>query len=260
MLKLFYLLFSLVLGSRAMQLIVPLYIYPSDLSDSGPWSMVARASDSLSVVAIINPNSGPGLGDQPDSNYIAGIQKLLEKGVHVIGYVPTNYGFRNIDQVIADIDKYFGWSSIYRPGGVFFDETSSDESTIAYYQKAYNHTRKLFGCHSKVVLNPGTVLPAVFMPQKPENRTADTVCVFENTYAEWEHYQPSDYQMNVLVASESAAIVHTCANTASMENAIQLAQSRNVGFIYVTDRVMNNPYDLLPTYFNEMVLHIASLD
>jgi hypothetical protein len=256
--KLFLLFINLIVCLNAMQLLVPLYIYPSDLSASGAWSSVAKASDSLSVVAIINPASGPGVSSQPDQNYVDGIRILLDKGVHVIGYVATGYGTRNISLVQRDVDTYAGWLSAYRVGGIFFDEASNDPSMVMYYQALYNYTRKQFGCHSKIIINPGAVLPAVYMDSQV--RSADTAVIFEDTYAQWLTYTPSEYQLKTLVDTESAVIVHTCPTVASMQNAIQLAQSRNAGFVYVTDRVMNNPYDLLPSYFNDLIMYIVSLD
>ncbi|MHB2036611.1 MAG: spherulation-specific family 4 protein, partial [Nitrososphaerales archaeon] len=62
---------------------IPLYSYPG--SD---WNVVEQAKlahPSVPIVAIINPNNGPG-GSQ-DPNYVAGVNNLRSAGVTVLGYV-----------------------------------------------------------------------------------------------------------------------------------------------------------------------------
>ena len=66
---------------------VALYTYPDST-----WTTVAQAKaahPSVPVVAIINPNNGP--GSSRDANYVSGIQELHAAGVVVLGYDATGY-------------------------------------------------------------------------------------------------------------------------------------------------------------------------
>ena len=87
-------------------LIIPLYTYPTDLT----WNLVVQAKTthpSVPIIAIINPNSGPGTAI--DSNFVSGIKKLQNAGVIVLGYVYTRYAARAIATVKADLDFYKNW-------------------------------------------------------------------------------------------------------------------------------------------------------
>jgi hypothetical protein len=86
---------------------------------------------------IINPDSGPGSGAQPDGSYQACIPELRTAGnnenVLILGYVHTSNGGRAISSVEAEVNTYAGWGSVYRPDGIFFDEATTDKSHISYY-------------------------------------------------------------------------------------------------------------------------------
>ncbi|HXU94936.1 MAG TPA: spherulation-specific family 4 protein, partial [Candidatus Nitrosotalea sp.] len=91
---------------------VALYTYPD-----GTWDTVAQAKSahpSVPVVAIINPNNGP--GSSRDANYVSGIQKLHAAGVVVLGYDATGYASRGISAVESDINT---WKSLYSIDGIF---------------------------------------------------------------------------------------------------------------------------------------------
>jgi hypothetical protein len=62
--------------------IVPLYTDPSDSS----WAAIVAARDAhprVRIVAIVNPDSGPGAAR--DASYTAGIGELEAAGIEVIG-------------------------------------------------------------------------------------------------------------------------------------------------------------------------------
>ena len=50
-------------------------------AESSAWGAVARAASSVPLVAIVNPNSGPGEGKDP--NYESGVKMLKIAGVKV---------------------------------------------------------------------------------------------------------------------------------------------------------------------------------
>ena len=69
-------------------LIVPLYAYPTNPT----WNALIQAKQShpnVPIIAIINPNSGPGSSSDP--SYVSGIASLQSAGISVVGYVPTGY-------------------------------------------------------------------------------------------------------------------------------------------------------------------------
>src|ERR1700730_633611 len=76
--------------------LLPLYVYPG--SSASAWSAVTAAVAAYPSVKwqiIINPDSGPGSTQYPDSNYIAGISELNGyDNVQTLGYVYTDYTSR----------------------------------------------------------------------------------------------------------------------------------------------------------------------
>jgi hypothetical protein len=130
--------------------LVPLYIYP----DPGVWDPLYTAytlfpllslplsssntplipprianHPTLIFILIINPSSGPGTTSLPDSDYSREIPKLNAfANVKTVGYVSTNWGKRDFNEVLKDISVYSGWERISKVKGlcvrgVFLDET-----------------------------------------------------------------------------------------------------------------------------------------
>jgi hypothetical protein len=96
--------------------IVPLYSYP----DASAWTAIVQAKQAhaaVNVVAIVNPDSGP--GTSVDGTFTSGIAKLVAAGIVPIGYVSTSYTKRGQAAVEADIDT---WRASYATvTGIFFD-------------------------------------------------------------------------------------------------------------------------------------------
>jgi Spherulation-specific family 4 len=70
--------------AAAQSMAVPAYFYP------GPfWSQLDRAGSGVDV-AVMNPNSGPGTG--PDPQYVRAVRSAKAAGITVVGYVYTSYG------------------------------------------------------------------------------------------------------------------------------------------------------------------------
>ena len=125
------------------------------------------------------------------------------------------------------------------------------------YKKVYQYVRKKFGCKSKTFLGVGMNVDSSFFNIDEKNRTGDTIAIFEDDYNNWLNFEFAPYY-NSLAPQELCAIIHSCPQ-ADMQQAINSAISNNIGFLYVTDRQMNNPFDLLPTYFDNLILYLASL-
>jgi Spherulation-specific family 4 len=222
-------------GGSAAGTIVPLYTDPSDAS----WSALATAATmhpTVQVIAIANPDSGPGA--QKQAGYTNGIAKLKAAHVLVIGYVATGYAMKPAAQVRADIDT---WASFYPGvGGIFFDEMSSTAGDEAFYSalKAYA------GAHGFPVTvgNPGTDTLASFVG------TVDTLLIYESdgvppvaSLGGWHDQFPR---------SNFGVIPYA---VPSLDTAFVMAARQHVGFVYLTDDDLPNPWDSLASYFDPLL-------
>ncbi len=131
-------------------LLIPLFIYPTTVST---WSSIAAlpaAYPNVPVIAIVNPDSGPGSSQDP--NYVAGINSLKAAGVVTIGYVWTNYGGVSLQSVESSIDA---WKNLYGVTGIFLDAMAYHTGYESYYQSIVSYAKGTDGM-SIVIGNPGT--------------------------------------------------------------------------------------------------------
>ncbi|KAL8690233.1 MAG: hypothetical protein Q9218_004271 [Villophora microphyllina] len=171
--------------SFALDILLPLYLYPSDGATA--WSDILSTIASHSAVqfiVVVNPNSGPGTSSYPtDQNIISGISKMNSyPNVHTVGYVLTGHGSRNTTTVKADVDVYASWASYSDAniaiGGIYFDEVSSETTQVNYdyYNTTATYARsKIPG--GQVVFNPGYRAPEQLF------EFCDTMVEFEDTLA-----------------------------------------------------------------------------
>lgn len=114
--------------------LVPLYIYPFPTA----WDPLYVAADShpeLDFLVVVNPNSGPGPGILPDANYIEALARLTAApNVKVIGYVHCSYGKRLLDELVAEVSAYRGWThaSERREDGKVCFPTVAAHSALKY--------------------------------------------------------------------------------------------------------------------------------
>jgi hypothetical protein len=211
--------------------IVPLYSYPTDPS----WKAIAQAKQqhpTVTVRAIINPDSGPGAAKDPE--FMSGIAALEAAGVVVLAYVATTYGNKPAASAHVEIDSY---TSFY-PGinGIFFDEMSNTPGDEAYYQgltqyakgKGYTHT----------VGNPGTDVPESFIG------AVDTIFIYESAGVPDLSMLPAYYAQHD--KTNYGVIPYA---VPALDAAFLASARQHVGFIYLTDDDLPNPWDTLPAYF-----------
>jgi hypothetical protein len=216
--------------------IVPLYAYPTDTS----WTAIAiasRAHPKVKVVAIVNPDNGP--GTRVDPEFTKGIATLSAAGLVPIGYVSTSYTQRGEAAVKADVDR---WHTEYpATRGIFFDEQSNKAGDEGFYRDVSSYA-KAQG-FSLTVGNPGTATPASFLD------TVDVMLIYESAGAPQlsglTRYAPerSHYGIIPYAATFDAAYVKSAA--------------RSVEYVYITDDDLPNPWDSLPAFFEPM---LAALD
>jgi len=221
--------------------LVPAYFYPtgSGLED---WERLINSSRKTSIVAIVNPASGP--GKEADSNYSGIFSRAKGEPITLIGYVTTSYCKRPIEEVKADVDR---WLKIYpQIQGIFFDEQASGAEFVEYQSALFTYVHKNKQC-KLVITNPGTVCAEGIL-SKP---ATDTVCLFEGPQAldpkslpPWaKNYKP----MRI------AALSYKLKSIDSMKECIRNAANSNVGYFYVTDAEGANPWDRLPKYWDDEV-------
>jgi hypothetical protein len=211
--------------------IVPLYSYPTDPA----WTAIVAAKQahpSVTVRAIINPDSGPGASKDPE--FAKGIATLDAAGIVVLAYVATTYGKKAKALVQGEIDAYQG----FYPGlkGIFFDEMSNTPGDEAYYEGLDMYTKGKG--YSVTVGNPGTDTPASFVG------ILDTVLIYESAGL------PAVGSLGVFSGQFDKSYFGVIPyGVPAVDTAFVAAARAKVGFIYLTDDTVPNPWDTLPAYF-----------
>jgi hypothetical protein len=174
--------------------------------------------------------------------------------VTTIGYVFTGYGTRDISTVKAEIDEWADHWVTHGLSGIFIDEMSTETSTLSYYEELYEYILSKTGL-DEVHGNPGVSSEEAFVSAP----TTTSLVISENYMSEWPSYS-TDSWVNEYDAARFSMLVHTASTTGEMQKAIDLAVQRNIGLVYVTDDAMPNPWDMLPTYWQEKVNYIKSIN
>jgi hypothetical protein len=241
-------LFTATSTHAALTAIVPAYFYPTP---SSPWLDLNSAASRIPVTAIMNPGSGPGIFQ--DSNYVNAVDNLRTAGGKVIGYVSTSYGARSSATVKAEIDDYVNW---YNIDGIFFDEmtNSGTNGTLNYYEDLYDYVKAINPTY-EVMGNPGTATTESYLTRP----VADSLLVFESYATNYPGYTPSSWNFSH-DPSAIGHLVHTTANEADMLSFLDLAVQRNAGQVYITDDILNNPWDTLPAFWEAEVTRIEEIN
>ena len=231
-----------------LQILLPLYSYPVHWDPPNYlWDDVAAGGAIAPIVAIVNPNNGPG-GGPPNADYTIGLNALTGAGVPMLGYIYTLYGARPLAQVKADVDLY---AQHFPVAGIFVDETASSGDKVAYYGELYDYIRAQPALKT-VVLNPGTSISEQYISRP----AGDVAVIFEDVGSAWPGHGVDGYVAGY-PAQRFAMLAHTTANSAAMRQAVDLALARNVGYVYVTNDGLDNPWDSLPTYWSELLVYVA---
>jgi len=216
---------------------IALYTYPDST-----WDVVAQAKSahpSVPVVAIINPDNGP--GSSRDANYVSGIQKLHAAGVVVLGYDATGYASNSASSVKSVMNT---WKSLYNIDGIFFDEMANWSGEENYYSGLTSYAKSLG--YTMTVGNPGTDTLSSYIG------TVDNLMIYENpglpplsALQGWHtSYDKSNFSMIAFGVN-------------SISTSFLSSASNYVGYIDLTNDVLDNPYDSVPSYFGTLV---ADLD
>lgn len=248
-------------NSFAAQILVPAYFYPSYDPAQSYWDeMESAVRAGASVTAIMNPASGPDVGPNypghtVNSDYVAAVDSFRAAGGKVLGYVSTCYGdnncynktpaVRSAQDVMNDVRAY---SDFYHVDGIFLDEMSNVDPTTnpapySFYQGVVSEIRNLHP-EWQIFGNPGTATP------KEYAALVDTLVTRENSSNAPMPSDPNPSWMDVSDAPKQAHLYYN-AKPAEMQNLIAQAIGLRAGYIYITDDNGGNPWDTLPSYWNE---------
>lgn len=240
--------------------LMPLYFYPI-LHAWDPLFNAATKYPSLTFLAIINPDSGPGKTPCPGSDYVTAIQTLsTHKNIVTLGYVPTNFTTRPQLDVQADINKYQAWSKPTSTGGcgiqvngTFFDEAPNAASGVTYMKNVATYAKQTLTHGNTIVFNPGTATDPGYW------QWADYIVTLENTEAFYDNANIASIDGNGKYSEQTVIILHDYASSAQTEeNDVDtiIDNSRdNIAGLYITELTEPNntvnPYRQFPARWDQ---------
>lgn len=220
-------------------LIIPLYDDP----DSSYWSVVMKAKSlhpRVPMAVIINPDSGPGW--TKDQNYTELATRLKSTGIIVLGYVPTNFGNQSTNRVMNEILEYKNW---YNVNGILFDEMPAASGKENYY-KTIGSFAKSHGLLT--VGNPGADVSESYVG------ILDNLIIYEDAGLP---YLKSLQGWHLKYDKQHFSM--TPYDVALLNQSYVLNATKYVGYIYITDAKLPNPWNTLPPYFNTLITMLDHL-
>ena len=235
-------IFGMLGLANATTLLLPLYIWPGPGKPKN-WAAVFSALSSypsVSFTIVVNPDSGPGSSAGPDTDYAPALARLNSyPNARVIGYVHTSYGSQPASALNANVTHWQNWNSYAQTagnqnttiGGIFFDETPTANSNIAYMNNAAAFAKSTLkpsgGATPYVVYNPGTSeLQSYF------TSNVNLVVQFEDTLANYDATNPAAGVAQSEV-SQTAFIGNTASGKASnVTRNVKSVKAQGFGGIY----------------------------
>lgn len=221
----------------ATKLLVPAYFYPAG-DGLKTWHTLLDTAKKAPVVAIVNPDSGP--GKAVDANYTA-LMKLAEKSpATLIGYVTLSYGKRPLSAVKADVDS---WVYFY-PGlkGIFFDEQANGADGVAFARAAFAHARDAIP-KGVFVTNPGNVCDKAYLADKD----GPAACLYEGKDGYDRFRMPA--WADDLPPDRFVLLVYNVKTADAMRTTLADCRRHRAGYVFVTDADGPMPWGRLPSYW-----------
>jgi len=227
-----------ITSSQHTGIIIPLYTDPGD-----EWEKVIRAKNghpSVQILVIININNGP--TSYPNQDYLRGITNFKSAGIITLGYVSTNYAARDNHNVITDINN---WKKYYpNVDGIFFDEMANKSGKERYYANLTSYAKSQGFIFT--VGNPGIdTLPSYV-------GTVDNLVIYED--AELPRLSSFGGWYEYLNKSNFSIISYGVNDT---DDSTIRKLSNRVGYFFITNGTLPNPYTSLPPYFGQIVDELA---
>jgi chitodextrinase len=227
---------------------VPAYFNPNG---SSYWTQLDQSTPAVGV-AIANPNNGPGTAF--DQGYANAIRAAANAGIRVIGYVDTGYFGTTgrttrsgqtttaawTTQSEGDVATWYSFYGSYGLAGIFFDDGLADCGHVGLYQAVNTYTKQNHA-GAYTVDNPGTAADQCYAD------AADTIVMFEGTYASYTGWSAPAWELNYGDPNKFYHLVYAATAQTDEANAMTLSKQRNAGYVYVTPDNLPNPWDTVPT-------------
>ncbi|KAG2426329.1 hypothetical protein HXX76_013086 [Chlamydomonas incerta] len=243
-----------------MGVFLPWYVFP----DTAAYSALAAYGPRCAIHAIVTgDDSGPPRTDL--ATYITEFKRLADSGIRLYGYVHTlsdvaAHVARPLADVTADIAAWYGPPGLAELlSGVFLDEVDpalSNAKAVDYYRQLADAVQ---GRGGRVVFNPGSQIGCSLAA------LADVYVRYEDYAADWAPQLGGGMRCECAAQSSCAALLHglapaaggAAATAAALSKIVSQADSRAFSYVFVTDRVMPDPWDGLPSYFNALMDTVA---
>jgi hypothetical protein len=228
-------------ASRRLCLLVPTYIYPGG-DGRKEWQRLIDAASKVEIVAIANPNSGP--GSERNLDYAAVFTEARNHGVTLVGYVSTDYGKRPEAEIRNDVDT---WIRLYpQIRGFFFDQQPSGSRDTAHFAELRDFVKRKIP-DPLVINNPGVLCDEAYLARDVSNVT----CVFVN-YQGFEQFElPAT--LKAYDPSRFAAMPYNIPDIETMRTVVKEAIIKRIGYLYISDAKPPNQWGKLPIYWEAEV-------
>lgn len=280
------------LAADGMELLVPLYAWPSawtdsyadDCSDAAPaafdscmqgkslwaqWQQVAAKCQQTPMTVIINPGNGPLRVPTPEdplaetafdkSDWQTGMALLKSAGCTTLGYVKTEYGAFDMLPTLYDMVAYAGHTD-----GIFYDEVKNFGVTTTdaeNYGLLVQYARSFVGT---TIMNPGSAPtwapghgalgtnPYADAPFSAMITAESDAATIEAVTAP--SWQKSDSR------GRYGVLAHGAHSEEQARGIVTHAYNENFGYIYVSDDTIGdgNPWDTVTSFLDSLALDVAS--
>lgn len=149
--------------------------------------------------------------------------------------------------MLLEVARY---ASYYNIDGVFLDEMSNQSGDLACYQSLYNSIKSTNPGYS-IIGNPRTNTLELYLT------AADVLVTFENQTG-YDTFTPDTWRNNY-TADHFAHLLYNFSDEVTMLANVALAADRNVGYLYITNDILLNPWDTLPYYWNAEVSAVSAI-
>ncbi|MEX2785164.1 spherulation-specific family 4 protein [Streptococcus sp. H49] len=232
--------------------ILPAYRYANQGDDY--WTRITAVGGSQIPYVIINPDSGPGTA--PNADFSRQIADNRNAGIQNIAYVKTDYFNRSLADIRADVDRYAAFYGTDNIAGIFFDEAGSgtNPNDLQVMADLYTYVKNTYP-NMTVIANPGRSIADDMSPYADIWLTSE---VSAEDYINNFPQPQSNFENDSANANRIFHLIYA-ADPAQYDTLIELARQRNAGWLMITDDVQSNPYDELPTDFENLMSRINAL-
>ncbi|KAJ4351538.1 uncharacterized protein N0V89_006881 [Didymosphaeria variabile] len=237
--------------------LVPFYVNPEQNSWDRLFEDIIKHPETNFTI-IISVDHGPSASAWPSGVYIAPIKRLHTlPNAQTIGYIDIAYGSRDREKVLGEIAIYAGWNNTnIAISGIFFDHTPVEDIDDA---RAYLKNVSATVRHSEGFLEPTLVVhnPGKMPDANMTNYHADITVVYEGEYKG----MPARDELKTKLweldgrREDYAEIVHSAPRTISRGGIRKIINDarRNVGWLFVTDRMGDNKYEWYSNRWEEFL-------